>query len=154
VNVKLTRATVQADKGGNPELVRESQRKRGASVELVDEVIAIFAEHKHGKSSFLSPLSLRLIVAFLVTYEKEGIQRELNLLQKEIGTIKKAKGDASAQLAKKAELDKTIAEMVGMVAELGKKRDERAGMIGNIVDKDCKVSLTEVSPASFRHLRR
>lgn len=28
-----------AEKAGEPELVRESQRKRGASVELVDEVI-------------------------------------------------------------------------------------------------------------------
>jgi hypothetical protein len=39
---------VQTDKGGNPDVVRESQKKRGASVELVDEVIAIFAEHKQG----------------------------------------------------------------------------------------------------------
>ncbi len=46
--------TVQADKGGNPELVRESQRKRGASVELVDEVIAVFGEHKQGQSFFIS----------------------------------------------------------------------------------------------------
>jgi hypothetical protein len=28
--------------------VRESQRKRGASVELVDQVMEIFAEHKRG----------------------------------------------------------------------------------------------------------
>lgn len=32
-------------------MVRESQKKRGASVELVDEVIAIFAEHKKRESS-------------------------------------------------------------------------------------------------------
>jgi hypothetical protein len=44
---KLT-FTVQPDKGGNPEIVRESQRKRGASVELVDQVMEIFAEHKRG----------------------------------------------------------------------------------------------------------
>lgn len=31
----------RVDKGGNPEIVRESQRRRHASVELVDEVIAI-----------------------------------------------------------------------------------------------------------------
>ena len=41
---------VQPDKGGNPEVVRESQRKRGASVELVDQVMEIFAEHKLGMS--------------------------------------------------------------------------------------------------------
>ena len=35
---------LRVDKGGNPELVRESQRKRGASVELVDEIIPIDRE--------------------------------------------------------------------------------------------------------------
>jgi len=29
------------DKGGNPELIRESQRRRNAPVETVDEVIAL-----------------------------------------------------------------------------------------------------------------
>lgn len=36
----LARVAVQKDKGGDPEIVRESQRKRGASVELVDDVLA------------------------------------------------------------------------------------------------------------------
>lgn len=43
--------SVQADKGGNPEIVRESQKKRGASVELVDEVIALFDQHRGGQWS-------------------------------------------------------------------------------------------------------
>ena len=34
----------RADKGGDPEKVRESQRKRGASVEVVDEIIALDKE--------------------------------------------------------------------------------------------------------------
>lgn len=32
------------DKGGNPDLVRESQRKRGKAPETVDEVIALDKE--------------------------------------------------------------------------------------------------------------
>jgi seryl-tRNA synthetase len=32
------------EKGGNPDLIRESQRKRGAPVEMVDQVIAIYDE--------------------------------------------------------------------------------------------------------------
>jgi seryl-tRNA synthetase len=32
------------NKGGNAEEIRESQRKRGHSVELVDEIIAMYAE--------------------------------------------------------------------------------------------------------------
>ena len=31
-------------KGGNPESIRESQRKRGLSTEIVDEVIAMYDE--------------------------------------------------------------------------------------------------------------
>lgn len=34
----------RAEKGGNPELVKESQRRRGAPVEAVDEVIALDKE--------------------------------------------------------------------------------------------------------------
>jgi hypothetical protein len=47
--------SVQADKGGNPDIVRESQKKRGASVELVDEVIALFQEHKQGQYKTVAP---------------------------------------------------------------------------------------------------
>jgi seryl-tRNA synthetase len=39
------------ERGGNPEKIRESQRRRYASVEVVDEVIALFEDHR--KSKFL-----------------------------------------------------------------------------------------------------
>ncbi|WWC59140.1 serine-tRNA ligase [Kwoniella dejecticola CBS 10117] len=116
---------LQADKGGNPEIIRESQKKRGASVELVDEVIEIFASHKQAQ------------------FEKEQAQRNLNALQKEIGQIKKAKGDASELLAKKAELDKQIADLVAKAKELEELRDKKAGLIGNIVDERNAVSMDE-----------
>jgi hypothetical protein len=32
------------DKGGNPELIRESQRRRGGNVEIVDEIIALYKD--------------------------------------------------------------------------------------------------------------
>lgn len=35
-------------RGGNPELIRESQRRRHAPVEAVDEVIALFEEFRVG----------------------------------------------------------------------------------------------------------
>lgn len=81
-------------------------------------------------------------------YEQESARREVNILQKEIGTIKKAKGDASELLAKKAVLDKQIAELTAKAAELEKKRDTLASRIGNIVDEKCHNSLTEVSYSS------
>ncbi|KAK4686006.1 seryl-tRNA synthetase, partial [Tremellales sp. Uapishka_1] len=116
---------LQADKGGNPDIVRESQKKRGAPVELVDEVIELFNQHKQAN------------------YEKESTQRTLNLLQKEIGQIKKAKGDASELMGKKVELDKQIKALDEKAKELVKQRDSKAGRIGNLVDPQCHNSLTE-----------
>lgn len=78
-------------------------------------------------------------------YEQESLRREVNILIKEIGQIKKNKGDASELLAKKVEMDKKIAEGSSKVAELQKKRDLKAMTLGNIVDKDSAISLTEVS---------
>jgi hypothetical protein len=48
-------------------------------------------------------------------------------------------------LEKKAGLDKQIAELGAKGVELQKRLDSRAGRIGNLVDKDCYDSLTEVS---------
>jgi hypothetical protein len=84
------------------------------------------------------------VVLTPANYEQESARREVNALQKEIGAIKKAKGDASELLAKKGELDKKIAELTARAAELVRKRDQKAGMVGNIVDKECAVSMTEV----------
>ena len=36
------------EKGGEPEKIRESQRRRYAPVEIVDEVIGLFEDHRKG----------------------------------------------------------------------------------------------------------
>lgn len=43
-----------AEKGGNPELVRESQRRRFADVSAVDRVIALDKEWRNGELHMLS----------------------------------------------------------------------------------------------------
>lgn len=35
-----------AERGGNPEKIRESQRRRHAPVEIVDEIIALWEDHR------------------------------------------------------------------------------------------------------------
>jgi len=42
------------DKGGNPEKIKESQRRRYAPEEVVDEVIALYEDHR--KSEYMSPI--------------------------------------------------------------------------------------------------
>lgn len=43
------------EKGGNPELIRESQRRRHAPVEVVDEVIALYDVWRKGIPGFNPP---------------------------------------------------------------------------------------------------
>ncbi|KAH9617486.1 hypothetical protein KSS87_004385 [Heliosperma pusillum] len=42
----------RADKGGNPELIRESQRRRFKDVAIVDEIIALDLEWRRGFKRF------------------------------------------------------------------------------------------------------
>jgi seryl-tRNA synthetase len=65
-------------------------------------------------------------------------------LIKEIGQIKKNKGNADELIAKKAEMDKEVAALTVKANELVKKRDAKAFLLGNIVDKNSAVSTTEV----------
>jgi seryl-tRNA synthetase len=39
-----------AERGGNPEKIRESQRKRNANVEIVDEIIADWEDHRKSRA--------------------------------------------------------------------------------------------------------
>lgn len=41
------------ERGGEPELIRESQRRRHESVEIVDEIIALYEDWKTSTSLFL-----------------------------------------------------------------------------------------------------
>ena len=38
-----------AEKGGDPQKIKESQRRRFASEEVVDEVIALYEDHRKSK---------------------------------------------------------------------------------------------------------
>jgi len=80
----------------------------------------------------------------IANYNSENLRREVNALIKEIGQIKKNKGNADELIAKKAEMDKEVAALTVKANELVKKRDAKAFLLGNIVDKNSAVSTTEV----------
>jgi hypothetical protein len=50
------------EKGGNPELIKESQRRRNAPVEAVDEVIALYEDHRRSTV----PIFLQLCLLGLI----------------------------------------------------------------------------------------
>ncbi|KAI8318317.1 seryl-tRNA synthetase [Martensiomyces pterosporus] len=115
----------QAGKGGNPDLIRESQRRRGADPKVVDEVIELYQEWTK------------------VKFDLDEVSRTLNANQKEIGKKMKAKEDASELLAKKKELDSKKKELMEVEQAKDKALRAKVNGVGNIVHDSVPVSSTE-----------
>ncbi|TEB25512.1 seryl-tRNA synthetase [Coprinellus micaceus] len=105
------------NKGGNAEEIRESQRRRGLSVELVDEIIQMYADWLNNALSnpFLASLHPYTIVRPIwvgrsVDYDTNQLKKEVNAVQKDITAKKKAKQPADDLVAKKKEIDTQVLE--------------------------------------------
>ncbi|KAI9683137.1 MAG: Cytosolic seryl-tRNA synthetase [Trizodia sp. TS-e1964] len=114
------------ERGGEPEKIRESQRKRHAPVELVDEIIELYEVHRRTK------------------YGASQISTKINAVQKEIGAKKKAKEDASELLQKKADLEKEKKSEEESAAEKELVLQAKIKRIGNYVHASVPTSNTEV----------
>ncbi|KAG6380147.1 serine-tRNA ligase [Boletus reticuloceps] len=119
-------------KGGNAEEIRESQRKRGEPVELVDQVIEMYAEWVK------------------LDYELNGLNKQVNAVQKEIGAKKKAKEPADDLVAQKKSLDTQVEAKRKETREYELLMRQKASNVGNIVAKDVPVSLTEDDNVTLR----
>lgn len=117
---------LQPEKGGDPKVIIESQKKRGAPPELVDNVLALYKEWT------------------TMDFQLNRMQKESNAVQKEITAKKKAKENADAELEKKKELDAKVNDFRPKVAEKEAEMRAKAGTIGNIVGDKVPISQTEV----------
>lgn len=117
----------RVDKGGNPDLVRESQRMRGHSVPLVDEIIAI--DDTWRKSRF----------------EADAQNKQLNLLQKKIGLLIKAgkKDEIASLLLEKSALEVEKARLEEVASEIEKGLNKKLLGMGNIVHSSVVFSMDE-----------
>ncbi|KAJ1653382.1 Cytosolic seryl-tRNA synthetase [Dispira simplex] len=115
----------QSEKGGNPEKIRESQRRRGAPVEAVDQVIAQYEEWKTTR------------------FELDHLNKQINRIQKEIGMKMKKKEDASELIAEKT----AIQEQKAILSVREKEKEDKlkflAASIGNLVHDAVPVSMDE-----------
>lgn len=113
------------EKGGNPDLIRKSQVARGASVEIVDEIIADYKEWVKTR------------------FQVDELNKQQNKVQKEIGLKFKNKEDASELLAEK---DRIVAEKK-VLAEKEQEQDKqlrfKVNQVGNIVHPSVVVSNDE-----------
>ncbi|KAF7538550.1 hypothetical protein G7Z17_g12610 [Cylindrodendrum hubeiense] len=113
------------ERGGNPEKIRESQRRRNEPVELVDEVIALWQDARK------------------VQYDVMQIGTQINGVQKEIGLKKRAKEDASELLQKKEDLTKTKKAQEEAAAAKNAELRAKARTVGNYVHESVHVSESE-----------
>ncbi|KAG6837482.1 hypothetical protein H0H93_009025 [Arthromyces matolae] len=112
-------------KGGNAEEIRESQRKRGHSVELVDEVVQMYADWVK------------------MDFDTNALRKKVNEVQKQIAAKKKAKEPADDLVAEKKAIDAEVEDRKKEAKEFEAKMRQKAGTIGNIVGAKAPVSLTE-----------
>ncbi|KAI8377674.1 seryl-tRNA synthetase [Radiomyces spectabilis] len=120
------------DRGGNPEMVKESQRKRGASVELIDQIIAEYKEWV--KTQFQS----------------DQKNKEINAIQKEIGKKFKAKEDASELVKQKEQLQKDKEQLVAQAKEEEKQWKQKLSTVGNLVHSSVPASMDEANNEVIR----
>ncbi|KAL2157186.1 hypothetical protein VTH06DRAFT_6322 [Thermothelomyces fergusii] len=113
------------ERGGNPDKIRESQRKRYAPVEAVDEVIAMWEDHRR------------------TAYAATQLNAKINEVQKQIGPKKKAKEDVTDLLKQKADLEKEKKDLLALAAEKEKALKAKVKTIGNIVHESVPVSDNE-----------
>ncbi|KHN95433.1 Seryl-tRNA synthetase, class IIa [Metarhizium album ARSEF 1941] len=113
------------ERGGNPENIRESQRRRFADVEIVDEIIALFDGHRKTQ------------------YSATQVNSKINDIQKQIGAKKKAKENADELLKQKAELEREKKALVESAAEKDALLRAKIKTVGNYVHDSVPVSNNE-----------
>ncbi|KAK9388654.1 hypothetical protein V1515DRAFT_567512 [Lipomyces mesembrius] len=121
------------DKGGNPEAIRKSQQARGASVEIVDEIINDYKEWTK------------------IRFDLDEINKLQNKIQKEIGLKYKAKEDASGLLKQKEELVAKKAELITKESEADSQLRFKVNQVGNIVHESVPVGLDEADNQLIRN---
>ncbi|KAG0264729.1 Cytosolic seryl-tRNA synthetase [Mortierella polycephala] len=113
------------ERGGEPELIRESQRRRHESVELVDEIIALYEDWKTTR------------------FNLDQLNKKSNAIQKEIGMKMKKKEDASEPLKARADCKK---EQEALEIDVKAKEalwSAKLCLVGNLVHDSVPISDNE-----------
>ncbi|EZG60246.1 seryl-tRNA synthetase [Gregarina niphandrodes] len=126
---------LREDRGGNPEVVRESEKRRGRSGSIVDKVLSL--DGAWVKAQFAVDCA----------------KRDANGAAKRIG-IKKKEGACEEELvsimAEAAELKKKIPEAEAAASKLLSERDTLMHRIGNVVHESVPTSNDEANNAVLR----
>ncbi|KAG0355493.1 Cytosolic seryl-tRNA synthetase [Podila minutissima] len=113
------------ERGGDPEIVRESQRRRHAPVELVDEIIELYNEWKTTR------------------FNLDQVNKKANAIQTEIKQKMKAKDDATDLIKARTECKKEQELLQNTEAVQEERWNKKLGLVGNIVHDSVPVSNNE-----------
>ncbi|KAJ4780316.1 Serine--tRNA ligase [Rhynchospora pubera] len=122
----------RAEKGFDPEIVRESQRRRFASVEIVDEIINLDKEWRQRQ------------------FELESLRKEFNKINKEVARLKVLKLDATEVINSTNENKKQTAEKEEEVQAAKAALDAKLDTIGNLIHDSVPISKDEANNAVIR----
>ncbi|KAK4382146.1 Serine--tRNA ligase [Sesamum angolense] len=120
------------EKGGNPEKIRESQRRRFANVDLIDEVIELDKVWRQRQ------------------FELDGLRTDRNKISKEIARLKISGQSASGMIASTEENRDLTVKKEAEVQEALAAVQARLGVIGNLVHDSVPVSNDEANNAIIR----
>jgi len=124
---------LRKDKGGNPDLVKESQRKRGGqpAVDLVDQVLALDDDWKKAR------------------FKADEMNKQINQIGKQMAPLAKQKmldsPEAKALLAEKARLESLKLQLTQEANEKEKLLNSKLNLIGNLVHSSCIDSKDEAN---------
>ncbi|CAI5758603.1 unnamed protein product [Candida verbasci] len=113
------------EKGGDPEKIKASQKKRGASVEIVDEIISDYKEWVK------------------IKFQMDEKNKELNRVQREIGQKFKKKEDPKELIEEKDKLTEEKKKLIESEAESDKNLRFKVNQVGNIVHESVVDSMNE-----------
>ncbi|KAJ4822825.1 hypothetical protein Tsubulata_015827 [Turnera subulata] len=120
------------DKGHNPEIIRESQRRRFASVEIVDEIIELDKIWRQRQ------------------FELDNLRKDFNKINKKIAQLKIAKEDASEVIKDTEENKRLTALKEAEVQEAKAALYSKLETVGNLVHDSVPVSNDEANNAVIR----
>ncbi|CAD6501744.1 BgTH12-01993 [Blumeria graminis f. sp. triticale] len=113
------------EKGGDPQKIKDSQRKRFAPEEAVDEVIALYEDHR------------------TTQYAATQINTKINEIQKQIGVKRKARENADELMKQKLKLETDKKEALENAAGKELILKKKISTIGNLVHNSVPVNNDE-----------
>ncbi|KAL6521841.1 hypothetical protein OROGR_018410 [Orobanche gracilis] len=120
------------EKGNNPEIIRESQRRRFASVGIVDEIIHLDKEWRQGQC------------------ELEQLRKDFNSINREVAKLRTAGEDASSMIRNSEEIKDSTAKKALEIEELHSILLSKLELVGNLVHDSVPVSNDEENNAVVR----